>query len=354
MPTPFAVVHDGRRVEVRFDDVKDPDRRVRDIRLRLFVDDAEVDAASLLTLRSVLVLRHQGLEVRVRLSAGATRIKRAELVRPDGSLVPLAEVARSVDPAVASEAPPDPAETADQRRVRLAKRWCLAAFGLLVVYGFALRPFRPLMLSSPLLLSAVTGSRTAVVVLGAFVAAGRVDVWWPWIVLASVSVVKFDLVFWWAGRLWGDRVVDLFRGRSLRSGRFAARGFELISRWRSPTIVATWLVPVIPQPVVYAAAGASGMRLWSFLLVDLSGAFVTRCVYFWLGYRLGEPVLDVLDTIDDYALWFTFALIGSTIAAAVFRSLRHRGRRPEEVDSEQGGPTEVTPRPSPTGPVSEG
>ncbi|MGL5851816.1 MAG: DedA family protein [Phycicoccus sp.] len=334
MPTPFAVVHDGRRVEVRFDDVKDPDRRVRDIRVRLFVDDAEVDAVSLLTLRSVLVLRHQGLEVRVRLSAGATRVKRAELVPPGGDPVPLAEVVRPVDPADASDEPPDQAETAEQRRVRLAKRWCLAAFGLLVAYGFALRPLRPLMLSSPFLLSAVTGSRTAVVVLGAFAAAGRIDVWWPGLVLATVSVVKFDPVFWWAGRLWGDRVVDLLRGNSRRSGRFATRAFELVSRWRATAIVATWFVPVVPQPVVYAAAGASGMRLRSFLLVDLIGAFVTRCVYFWLGYRLGRPVLDALDAIDDYALWLTFALLAGTIAAAVLRSVRHRDRRSEELAPE--------------------
>ncbi|MGL5909922.1 MAG: DedA family protein, partial [Phycicoccus sp.] len=174
----------------------------------------------------------------------------------------------------------------------------------------------------------------AVVVLGAFAAAGRIDVWWPGLVLATVSVVKFDPVFWWAGRLWGDRVVDLLRGSSRRSGRFATRAFEMAGRWRAPAILVTWFVPVLPQPVVYAAAGASGMRLRSFLLVDLIGAFVTRCVYFWLGYRLGRPVLDVLDAIDDYALWLTFALLAGTIAAAVLRSVRHRDRRSEELAPE--------------------
>ncbi|MGL5809660.1 MAG: DedA family protein [Nocardioides sp.] len=330
MPLPFTIDHEDRRIEVRLDDIEDRDRRLRDVRVRLFVDDVEMDAASLVTKSWVLVLRDGELEVHVTLSVWGTRIKRAHLVAAPGATpIPLVEVADAVDPL---EGSPDGPEAAEQRRTQRAKRWCVAAFGLLVIYGLALRPIRPLLLGSPLALSALTGSRTAVVILGAFVATGRTDLWWLGIALATISVVKFDPVFWWAGRLWGDRVVDLFGGRSLRSGRIAARGFDLVRRWRTPAIVATWVVPVVPPAVVYAAAGASGMRLRTFLLVDLSAAFCTRCFYCWLGYRLGQPVVDVLDAIDDFTLWFSLALVVGTIAAAWLRQLRDRSGREERAD----------------------
>jgi hypothetical protein len=82
-------------------------------------------------------------------------------------------------------------------------------------------------------LAALTGSRTAVVALGALAAVGRMDLWWVGLILATVSVVKFDP---------------------------------------------------------------------------------------YLGYRIGQPAVDALDTIADHSLWPSPALVAVVMIGSVRRS----------------------------------
>lgn len=195
---------------------------------------------------------------------------------------------------------------------------CWTGFAASGAYAFATIPLRPALLATnPLALAALTGSRTAVVAIGALAAVGRMD-WWPLgIVLAALSVMKFDWVFWWAGRLWGHRLVEVVAGRSAGSARRAARAERLARRFGAPAILITYVAPVVPANIVYATVGAAGMRLRTFLLVDLAGAFASRCLYAYLGYRIGQPAVEVLDAIADNLLWVTLGLVVVAVVGAL-------------------------------------
>jgi membrane protein DedA with SNARE-associated domain len=338
----YRADHRGRRVEVRLDDVFDASVRARDLRARLFVDDAEVDAVRFDGRNTVL--RSDGFEVRAHLTLIGSRAKTARLVEPDGSVTSLREVRPPEDSGDIAQDPS--ASRADSRSpdtapvrlwsgpARAADRWCLVALGMVLVYGLVLRPFRPFLVGTPLVWAALTGSRTAMVFLGASTAAGRMELWWLGLVLATVSVVKFDPLFWWAGRLWGERVVMLVSGRSPRAQRLAGRLLGLAHRWHVLAILLTYIVPVVPSVMVYVAAGAAGLRLRVFLMATLVGAFLTRCLYLWLGYRLGREVIEVVDgvesRIDRYTLWISLALLAGSVMTSIWRA-RPSERRPDRT-----------------------
>jgi membrane protein DedA with SNARE-associated domain len=187
---------------------------------------------------------------------------------------------------------------------------CWGGFSLTGVYSLVSLPFRPLLLASnPILLCALTGSRTAVVTVGALAAVGRMDWWWVGLILATLSVLKFDPLFWWAGRLWGRGLIEIIAGRSARAARSADRAERLAERFGVLAMLLTYVVPVVPRAVVYASVGAAGMRLRTFLLVDFLGSLATRCLYLYLGYRIGQPAVDIFDTIAKYSLYVSLALV---------------------------------------------
>lgn len=310
--------HDGRRFEVRLDDLLAGGTRVKDHRVRLHVDGTEVNAVP--ANGKDTVLRAPGVEVQVRMTVWATKATRADLVLPGGRRIPLTEIPAPA--AVPEEGTGDPGQ-GWWHRVRPVDLVCGAGFAVMVLYGWVLRPLRPFLLGAPLVWAAVTGSTAAVVTLGAATAVGRVDLWWLGVAAAAVSVAKFDPLWWWAGRLWGDRVLAVFGGRVSRTTR-SERLQRWIVRWRGPAIAASY-VPPLPTALILATAGASGMRLRNFVLVDLAAAAVSRCVFFYLGYRIGQPVLDVIDLVASQALWLSLGSVVVVLAVSEVR--RRRGAR---------------------------
>lgn len=198
----------------------------------------------------------------------------------------------------------------------------IALSGFLTLGTVALRPV--LLAQNPLALAALSGSRIVMVTIGALAAVGRMDLWWLGLVLATLSVVKYDPLFWWAGRLWGQGLLRVLTASSSpRASRAAARAERLAARWGVLAILLTYVVPLVPSTVVSATVGAAGMSLRRFMLVNLAGAFATRCLFLYLGYRIGQPVVDVLETVDRYLLWLSLGLV-VVVVAGVVRSSRTR------------------------------
>ena len=93
---------------------------------------------------------------------------------------------------------------------------CLSWMGVASVYGLILLPLRPVMLGlAPHLLGSL-GYRTGLVMTGALGSIG--DRWWPLVlVLGSLMAMKFDWIYWWAGKLWGHGLIEVWSGRSERA-----------------------------------------------------------------------------------------------------------------------------------------
>ncbi|TQM02794.1 DedA family protein [Pseudonocardia kunmingensis] len=199
---------------------------------------------------------------------------------------------------------------------------------LLMVATMPVRPF--LLASHPIALSAVTGSLSAI---GAGAAFARIGEGELWLVIAAgvFGMIKFDWLFWLAGRRWGAKIVELFA-----PGGAAKR---LVSRvrswpaWAMPLVVMAAALPGIPAPAVYAVAGLAGMRLTSFLIFDALGAALVAGLVAGLGHGVGQHAVDVVLMIDEYALWITLALVVVVSARAA-----HRGHREDRAKRSGGRP----------------
>ena len=206
------------------------------------------------------------------------------------------------------------------RRVDIA---CWAAITLSGLYYLALLPFRASLVGThPIVSVLLNGSTEAIVSAAAFAKVGHGSI--IVVLLASIpGLMKFDLIYWWAGRLWGERVVLIFSGRGKRSGKFVAR-VQRSGRWLTwPAVVLSPFLP-IPNALVYAVAGWTGMRWQTFLVLDAIGSLLWAGLLASLGYALGQHAVSVAQEISKYGLWFSIAIVVLVVASQM-RGARARG-----------------------------
>jgi membrane-associated protein len=189
------------------------------------------------------------------------------------------------------------------------------------LYYLALIPVKPLLVGrNPVLLELVGGSISAIVTAGAFVRVGHASL--VLAVLAAIpGMMMFDPFYWWAGRRWGRRMIEIFAGRSARSGRMVGHAERWFQRFGWPAVILALFLPV-PSAVIYAFAGWSGMRFVTFLLLDLVGTLLWIGLFLTLGYSIGQSAVDVAHAISRYALWFSLGLIAVIVAQQMWRSRR--------------------------------
>lgn len=203
---------------------------------------------------------------------------------------------------------------------------CMSMILVVAVYGVVMLPLRPVMLGFTPHLLAALGYRTGIVMTGALAATG--DMWWPLLlILASLMAMKFDWIYWWAGRLWGRGIIDLWSGRSARARKRNARAERLALRYETLAILLTYLPIPFPAGVVYAALGWAGTPLRKFLLVDATGALMSTAAYMALGWWLGAPAVDLVEEYNQY-LWYVsigilVVMIGSVVVNEWRRGKEH-------------------------------
>lgn len=198
---------------------------------------------------------------------------------------------------------------------------CWAAISLTGIYGLVLLPLRPILLgANPFLLAALGGSRTSTVTIGALAAVGESSLVLG-LVLSTIGSVKFDWIFWWAGRLWGRGLIEVVAGRSPRAARNAARAERLAARFGIAAVALTSVIP-LPAAVVYASVAAAGMRLRTFLVVDILSTAALKVLWLYLGYSIGQPAIDVVEVIADYSLWISLALVAGIMVNFWWQSRR--------------------------------
>ncbi|MBN9733446.1 DedA family protein [Pseudonocardia sp. P1] len=194
-----------------------------------------------------------------------------------------------------------------------------ATFGV-VLLMMASMPVRPFLLAShPIALSAVTGSLSAI---GAGAAFARIGEGALWLVVAAgvFGMIKFDWLFWLAGRRWGEKIIELWAPGDVAK-RFVAR-VRSWPAWAMPLVVMAAALPGIPAPAVFAVAGLSGMGLVRFLVFDAIGAAMITGLVAGLGYGVGQHAVDVVLMIDDYALWITLGLVAVVSVRAGYRGYK--------------------------------
>lgn len=190
------------------------------------------------------------------------------------------------------------------------------------IYYLALLPFRASLVGThPVLLELLNGSTEAIVSGAAFARVGHGSL--AVVLLVAIpGLMKFDLLYWLAGRIWGERIILLLSGRRKHGPRFIAR----VQRWgwkfTWPAVVLTPFLPV-PNAIVYAVAGWAGMSWVTFLVLDVISSLLWAGLLAGLGYSLGQHAVTVAQTVSRYGLWFTIAIVVLVVGAQV-RSARAR------------------------------
>jgi len=136
------------------------------------------------------------------------------------------------------------------------------------------------------------------------------------VLLAAIpGLIKFDPLYWWAGRLWGERFIMILPGGQRMSRRMARvrRGGRAFM-W--PAVVVSSFLP-IPRAIVGVAAGWAEMGIVTFLILDAIGALLWAGMLAGLGYALGNHAVVAAKTVSRDSLWFTIGLVVLSVLLAV-------------------------------------
>ena len=196
---------------------------------------------------------------------------------------------------------------------RRADILCWAGITLTGLYYLLLLPFRASLVGThPVLLAALNGSTEGIVSAAAFARVGQGSL--AVVMLAAVfGLMKFDLLYWWAGRLWGERIILLLSGRRKHGPKFIARVRRWGRKFTWPLVVVAPFLP-LPNPIVYAVAGWAGMSAVTFLILDLISELAWAGMLAGLGYSLGHHAGVVAQTISRYGLWVSIGIVVLVVA----------------------------------------
>ncbi len=241
----------------------------------------------------------------------------------------------AVEPGAASPAP-----RPRTRRAVLIDRWlratCAALLMLLAAWELASIPVKAWLLPHVSLSSVLTTDPIAEVGLGAKAAFNhhRAE-WLPliWLV-TTVSTIKWHLVVFWAGTLWGRDVLTRWSTNSSRQRRLLALIERVASRWPSVAILLTYVLMPLSS-VIYATLGAANVPWRTLIKVDLAGAALSTFAWIYLGFYLGRPAQEALARYSSIATWVAIVLAVIVAAWVVWRyRTRDLRRIRAEVDAE--------------------
>jgi membrane-associated protein len=207
-------------------------------------------------------------------------------------------------------------------RPRVRDLLCLAGIVLSGLYGLAMIPLTPgLIATRPVLLELLSGSNSSVVAAGAFSdLEGKLQL--AVVVAAALpGMMKFDLLFWWAGVMWGHRILELLALRSRHAAAFARRAEQRGPRVAGAAVLLAAFLPV-PTPLIYAAAGWVGLPLIPFVICDLIGSAAWAALLAGLGSLLGASGVAAADLVSRYAL-VAMIMLGTAAIAPHAWHVRH-------------------------------
>jgi membrane protein DedA with SNARE-associated domain len=206
---------------------------------------------------------------------------------------------------------------------------CWAAVVGSGLFLLALLPFRAALVGThPVLGELLNGSTESVISAAAFARTGHGSLIVA-ILAAFPGMMKFDLVWWWAGRLWGEKLILLISGRRSHGSKAMARVHKWGPRFTWPAVIVTPFLP-IPNTIVYAVAGWAGMRLVTFIVLDFIGTALWTGLLIGLGWGLGHHAVVVAQAISRYSLWVSLGIV-VIVVVGQFRPARRKGLIPPET-----------------------
>ena len=201
---------------------------------------------------------------------------------------------------------------------------CIGWVGFMGVFGLAMLPLRSWLLGlNPWLLVSLTGSRTGAAALGALLRVGDENLWGLALAFGVIMSIKFDWVFWWAGKLWGRGMIEVWAGQSPRAARHYARAERWARRFGWVGMFIAYIpIPLPLMQVIFVLAGAQGWSLRKFLGLDALASLVWLAFYLGFGWVVGEPAVVLLRAYAQIAQYVAIALVVVVVVSVVARGRR--------------------------------
>jgi len=167
------------------------------------------------------------------------------------------------------------------------------------VVFWALLPLRVSLVGThPVVAELLNGSTESIISAAAFARVGHGTL--AVVLLAAIpGLMKFDILYWWAGRLWGERFIMAMPG-SRRVAKHMSRVQQAGRKFTWPAVLISSFLP-IPRAIIFVIVGWAGMRLVTFLLLDLIGVLLWAGLLAGLGYTLGHDAVVAAKTISHYS-----------------------------------------------------
>jgi membrane protein DedA with SNARE-associated domain len=208
-------------------------------------------------------------------------------------------------------------------RPRVRDVLCAVGIAVSGVYAVATIPLTPALISThPVLLELLTGSTSSIMAAGAYSDVDSRLLLALVIVAALPGIMRFDWVYWWAGKLWGHRIVERLGQHSPRTARLAALAETRGRRWSGPLVALAAFLPSGASTAVYAAAGWTGLPLLAFVLWDTLGSAAWISVVALGGYLLGSTGVTLAGLVSRYATVTICVLVALFIAPQAWHSWR--------------------------------
>jgi len=208
---------------------------------------------------------------------------------------------------------------------------CWAGIVLSGVFFWALLPLRVSLVGThPVVAELLNGSTESIISAAAFARVGHGTL--AVVLLAAIpGLMKFDILYWWAGRLWGERFIVALPG-SRRAAKYLGRVQRAGPRFTWPAMVLSSFLPV-PRAIIFVIVGWAGMRLVTFFVLDVISVLLWAGLLAGLGYTLGHQAVVAAKTVSHYSLWFTIGIVVLT----VLLTLRAQRRATATADGPHGG-----------------
>ena len=152
--------------------------------------------------------------------------------------------------------------------------------------------------------------------------------WWLALPVCVLGVLAGDVVLYWAGRRWGER---LLRWRLVRHVLTRARADWLKAAYREHAMKTVAMARHVTglRAAAFLTAGIARVPFWKFILADAAAAAVSVPLAFGLAYFFTHQIDAILADVHRVERWLALAGLVVVAGGLVVYAARWNRRVPK-------------------------
>ena len=152
--------------------------------------------------------------------------------------------------------------------------------------------------------------------------------WWLALPVCVLGVVSGDMVLYWAGRRWGERLLGW---RVVRHVLTRARADWLQAAYREHAMKTVAMARHVTglRAAAFLTAGIARVPFWKFILADAAAAAVSVPLAFGLAYFFTHQIGAILADVHRVERWLALAGLVAVAGALVVYAARWNRRVPK-------------------------